>query len=166
MDTSKFKVAGIEGLISDSLKGTIGTNFAKGHTVEAVEGVSEKTLQAMVDAGTLSSFEVNKVQTKHQSKKLRGRIADFLLWKTFLRRWYFKPFYVQIPLEDHLRMLWEHSGVFEDLSEGDFEDMVDSVSGVMIWEERYPENPYTIILTDISVQPVMPAAHISFNVTV
>lgn len=163
MDTSKFKLAGVEAL-GESMKGMVGKPIDSG-TIQSIKGASENALQDLVNADVLSSFDVGKVQTKHQSKKLLGRLVDFFLWKTVFRRLYFKPFYVQVSLEDRLRMLREHTGIFDEFSRDEFEKLACSVSGIMIWEEKYPEDPYSIILADITIQPVIPASHISTTVT-
>lgn len=157
------KLAGMETL-SESLKEVVGTPITK-DSLQSIKSISERNLQGMVDAGTMNSFNVDKVQTKHQSKKLLGRVSDFFLWKTFLRRWYYKPFYVQVNLEDRLRVLWEHTSVFEGISEEDFEKFACSVSEVNVWEEQYPKDPYSIVLMNYSFRPVLPLEYVSFNVT-
>lgn len=163
MDTSKYKLSGMEAL-QDSLKDAVGTPIGPS-TVQSIKSTSERTLQGLVDVGTLSSFDVGKVQTKHQSKGLWGKVGDYFLWKTPLRRWYYKPFYVQVDLADKLTMLREHSCVLDDLEDEDFNELVQGLRGIQVWEERYPEDPYSIVLADISVQPVIPLDNISFTVT-
>ncbi len=163
----KHKLIGVEGLresMSESLKGMIGTPITRG-TVSSIKEVSERTLQGLVDAGAVSSFDVGKVQTKHRSKKLLGRLKDFFLWKTPLRRWHFKPFYVQVELSEKFLVLREHTNVFGDMSDEDFEELLRNVRTINVWEERYPEDPYSIVLANVSIQSVLPASHINFAIT-
>jgi hypothetical protein len=163
MDVSKFKLAGMEA-VGSSLKDVVDAPLSSG-TVQSIRDVSRRSLQRLVDEGVVSSFDVTEVQTKHQSKGWLGRVADFFLWKTPLRHLYYKPFYVQVSLAEKLQLLWEHTGAFEDMSQERFDELVNSVAGVTVWEERYPEDPYSIMLMDFAVRPVLPVEHISLTVT-
>lgn len=148
--------------VKDSMRRHIGTPPTK-ETEKAIKGTAEKILQDFTKTGVLNSFKVKKVSTVHKTKSLWGRTKDFFCWRTPFRRWYFKPAYVQVDLGDELTLLWEYTGAFEGLNQEEFDDILESVKGVKVWRQLWPEDPYTTIISDISVSPVMPVDHVSFT---
>lgn len=160
MDVSKYKLAGMQ----DALKKTLGAPVGKSIVAE-IHKTTKAALENLVDNGVLNSSEVKGVQTLHEGKKIFGRVKDFFLWKTFLKRWHYKPFYMQVDLSDSLRKLHEYSGVFEGLEDEEVERLLDSVSGIHVWEELYPDDPYSIVIVDVVIQPVIPVEQISVSIT-
>lgn len=161
---SAITVESVHESLRKSMAGVVGKPLGE-TTLASVRGVSHRSLQGLVETGLVQDFDIGTVQTKHRSKNFLGRCLDFVRWKTPWRRWHYKPFYVQVSLVEKLQVLWEHTGVFEDMADKDFNALLESVQGVTVWEERYPENPYNIVMTDITVRPVVPVDFVSFTVT-
>ena len=79
MDVNKLKLAG--------LRGAFGQPTNK-KTMDTIREHISGTLEHLTDTGMLDSgSQVGKVQTKHKGKKFFGRVREFFLWKTPLRRW-------------------------------------------------------------------------------
>lgn len=156
MDVTKYKLAGLKEFLG---KPTVNS------TLVGITSSAESSMKEMVDEGVLAAGEVKDVRTLHARKGFFGRAKDFLLWKTFVRRWSYKPFYEQVGLVKKFVELREHTNVFEDMSDDDFENLLQAVHTITVWEERYHDNPYSIVVVDACIIPATPVECINLSVT-
>jgi len=151
----KINIETVQNSLSSALKRHIGekTNTA------FIEKSIESTLQSL----PLQNYTTKNVSTLHALKSVWGKIVDFVKWKTPLKRFFYKPFYRQKDLVEVLDMLWEHSSCFEEFSREEFECFKERLEGVKVWEEKYPEDPYSIVQVDVEFVPVKPVGFISVD---
>ncbi|MCK5605454.1 hypothetical protein KAR91_26415 [Candidatus Pacearchaeota archaeon] len=158
-------------ITKESVISSINKSFSDGvsikinkNVVGTIKSITTRTLKEMSDAGVIKSSEVLDVKTVHQRKSLLGKIGDFICWRTPYHRVYYKPFYVQIFLSDHLEHLFEYTGLFDGVDQEVKNEILEMCGNSEIWEERYPDNPYTIIVSDINFRPNFPIKLVNLKV--
>ncbi len=133
-------------------------------SLEAIQKTVESQLEGLTKSGVIRTSEVTKVQTLHQSKNLRARLKDWFLWKTPLRRWTVKQFgWVQEDLADHLEYWAEYKS---EMRPEEVETFLNQCRGHRIWVQHYWEDPYSIVLTDVSFVPVKPIEFIKMDIQI
>ena len=119
----------------------------------------EATLASMREHGAVDSSGVESVMTAHAEKSFLGRVKDFILWKTPLKKWTRNQFnLVEVYLADELERLQGRRGVWED--EEEFQRILREVSGLSYWEKEYWTNPYEIMIASIQIQPTVPISFV------
>lgn len=141
--------------IERSLDSTLGTlDDVESHAKEVIEHVMNQ------NKDILPKFEVNETALAHSKKSWWGKLKDWFVWKTPLRRVLVKPYWVQVELADVLERCWDHGSLSEDITSEEFDKLYAALRGVMVWEKKWPTNPYEVLLVDMTFQPAMPISYI------
>jgi len=125
--------------------------------------IIKSTLESLKEKGLLHSFEVEKVQTLHDSKNVYDKFLDWIKWYSPLKKFFYKPYYQQVYLSELLYIYREHGASFDDYSEDEFEDLISKVEGIKVWEQRYPENPYNIMRIKTNIIPTKPLNYVQID---
>lgn len=127
------------------------------------EAVSEQ-LSSLYSAGVVDGFNIDCCDTRHNRKSVWGRFIDWIKWKSPLKRFFYKPVYVEANLADILYRRWEAGGM-DSLDEDGIDDICGWVYGITVWEEKYPVDPYAVMDIKFSLKPVVPANYIKMDIT-
>lgn len=131
-------------------------------TKEALNSLVSNSLSNLQDKNILSGFNINYSETRHNRKKFFGKVLDWVKWKSPLYRFFYKPEYVEIEVVDIFQRLWEYGSL--DINEEEFDKMYSMFAGIKTWEERYPENPYTIMDVSVNIMPIKPIEYVKMDV--
>ena len=123
------------------------------------------TLRSLESAGLLKQSSVGKVDTEHNRKDRRGRLADWWKWKTPLRRWTRRLQYREVRLVTVLERAYEYGELGEMELEA-FGLLCERVAGQKVWEQYRATDPYEVMVADLNIVPVVPLDYIKMTFSV
>lgn len=141
------------------------------NNTDKVREQADDLLSRLAEEGMIVSHSVDRATTLHASRNMWGRVLDWVRWKTPLKRWLVKPYWVEVGLSDILTELWET----ERFPAPPMEDQIDrewfwavvrEVEGIKVWEKRWPNDPYTSVSVDMTIVPSKPLDFIKMEFTI
>lgn len=124
---------------------------------------AERYYDGLKRAGVIQNYELERVETTHQSKGVAGRVADWLKWRTPLRRWFGRPVPTEIYLSTVLERIRDHAD--PDTAKLIKDSLLESLRGVKVVEMVRPPDPYEVLEVDVLVAPMVPIQYVSLEVT-
>jgi hypothetical protein len=132
------------------------------NTKETIEKAVSGTLENLASQGIVNQSKVDSVQTEHEKKNRWGRFKDWVTWRTFAKRWLVKPFWVQVPLTEVLENIRDYGD--PRTAKRITDELLHELRGVLVWEKRWPSNPYEVMVVDYTIAPVIPLEYIKMTV--